>query len=125
MTKRWLFTLIFLSYQFSQSKLGGVNQKTLDYYTYRETKFGVEVCQCSPFCLGMVSLFGMEHICRHSTLEQGFIILRLHYISPAIPAPFHAIYQSLVLPSFRSVMKQHCHVTLVTFPQQKELEHYL
>lgn len=74
MTKRWLFTLIFLSYQFSQSKLGGVNQKTLDYYTYRETKSGVDVCQCSPFCLRIVpplteqSLFGMEQL---STFDTG------------------------------------------------------
>lgn len=63
-----------------------------------------------PFLLAYCTPFNWTIlVCRHSTLEQGFIILRLHYISPAIPAPFHAIYQSLVLPSFRSVMKQHCH----------------
>jgi len=35
-----------------------------------------------------------------SALELGFIILSVHYISSAASAPFNAIYQSPVLPSF-------------------------
>jgi len=56
-----------------------------------------------------------------SALELGFIILSVHYISSAASAPFNAIYQSPVLPSFfflfwepvlpsfRKVMRRHCH----------------